>query len=235
MSALFIAESVVYATIGSITGYLFGQIVAKIITDFKLLPGLILNYSSLSAVGSCGIIILTVLVSTLYPATKASQMAVPDVSRRWKFPKPEGDVLAFDLPFTMNQKDIIAINEFMANYFSSHTETSLGGFYTDKVKFTRHRTDDENYQLELMVWIVPFEFGISQLVTIDTLPTDDKNIYEIKFKIKRISGEISTWYRVNRGFLYGIRKQFLIWRTISEESKEKYKEEGVKRLNENAT
>ena len=59
------------------------------------------------------------------------------------------------------------------------------------------------------------------------LPTDDANIYEIKFNIERLSGELSTWERVNRGFLDGIRKQFLIWRTLSEESKLKYKNEGA--------
>ncbi|OGF45252.1 MAG: hypothetical protein A2452_10065 [Candidatus Firestonebacteria bacterium RIFOXYC2_FULL_39_67] len=232
ISALFIAESAVYATIGAITGYLFGQTLSKIIADFHLLPGLMLNYSSMSAVGTCGIVIITVLLSTLYPAIKASQMAVPDVSRKWKFPKPDGDNMTFELPFTVNKKDVLGINGFLSNFFNFHTESSVGGFYTDKVIVSKNQ-DKEAYHLEMTVWIAPFELGISQLVKIDTMLTEDQNIFEIKFSIQRLSGELNTWERVNRGFLDSIRKQFLIWRTLSEQSKEKYIQEGVRSINEN--
>jgi predicted lysophospholipase L1 biosynthesis ABC-type transport system permease subunit len=231
ISALFLAESTVYATVGAITGYLLGQIASKLITEFHLLPGLILNYSSMSAVYTCGIVVITVIVSTIFPAIKASQMAVPDVSRRWKFPQPQGNNLIFELPFTVNKKDILPINGFLLSYFRAHTEASLGGFYTEKVTLSKISTEHgEGLRQELTVWIVPFELGISQKVTIDTLPTEDKDIYGIKFNIERKSGEFSTWSRVNRGFLDGIRKQFLIWRTITEEGKENYRKEGEREL-----
>ena len=40
-----------------------------------------LNYSSLSAISSTLIVMATVFLSTLYPAKKAADMAVPDVTR----------------------------------------------------------------------------------------------------------------------------------------------------------
>ncbi|MFH1823787.1 MAG: FtsX-like permease family protein [Candidatus Firestonebacteria bacterium] len=231
ISALFLAESAVYATIGAITGYLLGQTASKLITQFQLLPGLILNYSSMSAVYTCGIVIITVIVSTMYPAIKAAQMAVPDVSRRWQFPKPQGNNLIFELPFTVNIRDVLPINGFLLNYFRAHTESTLGGFYTEKVTLSNISNEyGEGYREELTVWIVPFELGISQNVTIDTLPTEDNNIHSVKFNIERKSGEFSTWSRVNRGFLDGIRKQFLIWRTVSDKGKETYKKEGEREL-----
>ncbi|HIE43980.1 MAG TPA: FtsX-like permease family protein, partial [Candidatus Omnitrophica bacterium] len=43
ISSLFIAESCVYAILGAVAGYLVGQIIAKVVNTFGLLPGLTLN------------------------------------------------------------------------------------------------------------------------------------------------------------------------------------------------
>jgi len=40
--------------------------------------------------------------------------------------------------------------------------------------------------------------------------------------IRRESGDVANWKRVNRRFLNTIRKQFLIWRTISVAERERY-------------
>ena len=78
---LFIAESCVYSVLGVVAGYLSGQIIAKVLIELNLLAGFTLNYSSLSAVLSCMLVMAVVMLSTIYPARKASQMAVPDVTR----------------------------------------------------------------------------------------------------------------------------------------------------------
>ena len=44
--------------------------------------------------------------------------------------------------------------------------------------------------------------------------------------IHRQSGDISNWKRVNRRFLNTLRKQFLIWRTLGTEERERYLTEG---------
>ncbi|NIM05862.1 MAG: hypothetical protein GTO55_06390, partial [Armatimonadetes bacterium] len=38
----------------------------------------------------------------------------------------------------------------------------------------------------------------------------------------RESGEVSDWTRVNRRFLNTLRKQFLIWRTLSAGDRDRY-------------
>jgi len=48
--------------------------------------------------------------------------------------------------------------------------------------------------------------------------------------MKRTSGESGDWKRLNRRFLDGIRKQFLIWRTVSSEIKKGYETQGKKYL-----
>ncbi|MCM8760190.1 MAG: hypothetical protein NC832_00495, partial [Candidatus Omnitrophica bacterium] len=130
ISSLFLAESMVYAVMGSVAGYLLGQIVARILMVTGLLKGLVLNYSSLSAVFATLIIFITVILSTLYPARKAAQMAVPDVTRKWILPEPKGDDWEFEFPFTVAEVEVLGLATFLTDYFNSYQDVSLGNFYT---------------------------------------------------------------------------------------------------------
>ena len=136
VAALFIAEAVVYAVLGSIAGYLIAQVVAKIITATNLLPGITLNYSSSSAIIATIIVMATVLLSTLYPAIQASRLSQPDVDRKWQVSEPEGDLWRFQFPFTVSGQQPLGVAKFLEEFFEEHTDTSVGGFYTDKVTFT---------------------------------------------------------------------------------------------------
>ena len=78
VSALFLAEASVFATIGAVMGYLVGQTLAISLASFGMLEGITLNYSSLSAISSTLIVMITVFLSTMYPAKKAADMTVPD-------------------------------------------------------------------------------------------------------------------------------------------------------------
>jgi len=79
-------------------------------------------------------------------------------------------------------------------------------------------------------WLAPFDMGISQNVELRALPTEDAGIARIQVFIHRMSGEISSWQRLNKGFLTEIRKQFLIWRTVPEGVKLEYAEQGKRLL-----
>jgi hypothetical protein len=136
VAALFIAEAVVYAVLGSISGYLVAQTVAKIVTAANLLPGITLNYSSSSAVIATLIVMATVLLSTLYPAMQASRMSQPDIERKWQMSVPLGDLWRFQFPFTVSGKQTIGVAQFLADFFETHTDTSIGSFYTDKINFS---------------------------------------------------------------------------------------------------
>ena len=135
IAALFIAEAVVYAVLGSISGYLIAQITAKIITASGKLPGITLNYSSSSAVLATIIVMMTVLLSTLYPAWAASRLSQPD-ERKAELGEPMGDLWRLQFPFTVSGLQSLGMAQFLADYFESHTDTSVGKFYTDKVYFS---------------------------------------------------------------------------------------------------
>ena len=231
ISWLFIAESCVYSVLGVVAGYLSGQVIAKVLIEFDLLGGFTLNYSSVAAVLSCMLVMAVVMLSTIYPARKASQMAVPDVTRKWKLPPPDGDQWDFEFPFTVSGHEVLGLSVFLIGYFDSYSEESIGTFYTDGAQLSHEETPNgEGYIIDMNIWLAPFDLGVSQHVTVRAMPEAEHNIYAISLQIKRLSGEDASWRRVNQRFMNVIRKQFLIWRTVDAEAKEGYRQQGVEIL-----
>ncbi len=228
IGALFFAESSVYAVLGAIVGYMLGQVVAMLQVNYQLIAGLNLNYSSVAAVFTVMVVMATVLGSTLYPAWKASQVSVPGIERRWRLPAPEGDYLNILLPFTVSSSQAVGIIMFLREYLEAHTDYSLGHFSTDRVQMSRFQTEyGDGYRLECMVWLAPYDLGVSEYFIIETRPTEDIFVNTVHITIRRESGDESSWLRVTRNFLNLIRKQFLLWRTLRPESREHYIRAGL--------
>ena len=230
---LFLAEACVYAIVGAVLGYLLGQAVATVLVNFGLLAGLTLNYSSMSTVVATIIVMIVVIGSTLYPAIKASRMAVPDIERKWQLPEPEGDEWHFDLPFTVLAEESLGLNIFMRDYFEAHADESASDFYTDQVAFGRtpvevEGKEEEAYNISMMVWLAPYDLGVSQSIRLVTSPVggEEEELYKIHLDVHRESGEIASWKRVNRRFLNLVRKQLLIWRTFSADIRGEFHERG---------
>ncbi|MCS6860047.1 MAG: ABC transporter permease [Abditibacteriales bacterium] len=231
-ASLFIAEAAVYATIGSIAGYLIGQVLSKIITTFHLLPGLTLNYSAMSAVVAILLVIVVVFLSALYPAWQAMRLAVPDIGAAWQLGAPEGDTWAFRLPFQVHRDWALALVTFLHNYFALHSEQAIGVFYTAgaSIRKSGEESNGAGYCLTFTAWLAPYDFGVSQSCRLETVPSMDEGTYEFKLTIQRLSGDIPSWRRANKVFLNHIRKQFLIWRTVKLEDRLAYQEEGERLL-----
>jgi len=223
IATLFMAESFVYAILGAIFGYLIGQGTAKVITVFHWLPGLYLNYSSVSAVASTTVVIGVVLLSTVYPARKASEVATPAIERRWQVADPVGDAWDIPLPFAVTGHQATALTRFMVEWFEAYEEYSIGDFVTQDVSHHEERTQyGTSYVIDLMAWVAPFDLGVSQKVQLKSVPTDMEDVFEIMLHLERVSGDVSSWRRVNRRFLNTLRKQFLIWRTLRAEERDRY-------------
>lgn len=223
IAILFIAESMVYANLGAVAGYVIGQSVSKLLSATHLLPGLYLNFSSMSAVSSTVVVVAVVLLSTLYPARKASEVATPAIDRSWKVPEPVGDNWEIMLPFAVTGAQAAGVNQFLHEWFSAYEEYSIGDFVTQDVKAGEMETQfGKAYTISCKAWLAPFDLGVSQMVVLRTEPTSMEDVFEVKLTITRESGDISNWKRVNRRFLNTLRKQFLIWRTLRAEERERY-------------
>ena len=227
IAALFLAEAGVFATLGAVMGYLIGQVLVLVLYNQGLLGGLELNYSSLSAISATLIVMATVFLSALYPAKKAADMAVPDVTRKWEFPDPDGDRWVFDFPFTVGGAEVLGMYSYLTRVFESYGEGSVGDFVADHVKFwSEDHAGEPQYNIDLTAWLAPYDLGISQEVQLKAIPTGEHNIYKIEVIINRLSGDVASWKRINRGFLNVLRKRFLVWRTIPGDMKFNYAEEG---------
>ena len=66
------------------------------------------------------------------------------------------------------------------------------------------------------VWLAPFDLGIMQSADIQFCPSvEEKDFLEIHVRLEREAGEANSWQRINKGFLNQLRKQLLIWRSLS--------------------
>ena len=231
VAALFIAEACVYAVLGAIAGYMVGQVGSKLLLTTGLLHGLNLNYSSLSAVMTTLIIMFTTLVSVIYPAKKASGMAMPGIERRWTLPEPENDRISMDLPFTVTGDQALGVNVFLREYLGAHADYSLGHFSTADIGLgTMTNEFGEGYELSLMVWLAPYDLGVSERMYLQTRATEDDEVYQIHVIIARESGDEASWIRVTRNFINMLRKQYLLWRTFPAGLKGEYGQRGLKIL-----
>lgn len=228
---LFIAEAMVYAVVGAVAGYLFGQVMAKILVTLNAMEGLNLNYSSVSTVWTTLVIMATVLLSVIYPARRASDIAMPGIERSWSLPEPKDDAIEMTLPFSMTGDQAIGVNAFLQEYLAAHADYSLGHFSTADIQFRTIETErGEGYELNLMVWLAPYDLGVSERLILQTIPTEDEEVFAVKAIIVRESGDEASWLRVTRNFVNMLRKQYLLWRTFPVGLKAEYGQRGLRAL-----
>ena len=68
-----------------------------------------------------------------------------------------------------------------------------------------------------------FDLGVSQNLLLSAKPGQAPGVYMLELELNRTAGEVDNWVTVNSRFLANLRKQFLTWRTLSEEHREKYR------------
>jgi hypothetical protein len=215
---LFLAEAAALGTLGVVFGYIFGQGLATILSWTRLLPGVDLNYSSMSAIVTMGLVLGLVMLSALWPARAATRLATPSLQRDWKLPRPVGDLLAVDLPFTVNEMAARGVCAFLAEYLQSTSQAGTGRFTADNihgfVQPTTFGPGAEVRGLVARIWLSPYDLGVIQTMQLAIHPTDQPGVFDVHVDLTREAGNPATWRRLNRPFLVEIRKQFLLWRAV---------------------
>ncbi|MEN6304135.1 MAG: M28 family peptidase [Armatimonadia bacterium] len=225
VSMLFLAEASVFANLGAILGYLMGQVITKVLYATGSMHGIELNYSSMSAVSVTVIVIVVVLLSTLYPSKKAGEIASPGIDRKWSLPDPVGDLMTVVLPFTVTGRDAWGVTAFLKEFFDEYVGYAGGEFLAEDVQLLpSDHEHGKGLTVALRMWLAPYDLGVSQGFRLSCEPTEDSNIYNIVLRLDRLAGDITSWKKTNTLFLGGIRKQFLIWRTVPVSEKGSYAE-----------
>ncbi len=223
IAMLFLAEASVFANLGAIVGYLIGQVLAKIVHAYGLGGVIELNYSSMSAVGVTILVVIVVLLSTVYPSRRASEIASPGIARKWELPEPDGDDLVIVLPFSVTGRDAFGVSEFIQEFFGEYVGYAGGEFLAEDVRLEPlGDTYDDGVSVKMRMWLAPYDLGVSQDFDMSCVPTEDEEIFAIEVRLHRLAGDITSWKKTNSLFLGSIRKQFLIWRTVPQADKVAY-------------
>jgi len=231
---LFFAEAAVYAIIGGVGGMLLAQglgLAASRLAEMGYIQQASINFSSTNSLAAIAIVMATVLVSAIYPAIKASGSANPGVQRTWKMPAPVGDKLEMTFPFTVSSYDITGVVSFLSEHFGEHDDAGFGLFAAQNVKVSRDAKSG-NIQLAAHVSLAPFDLGIAQDFTIMAAPSEIPGIDEVMVRAVRTSGSVPDWKRANKVFIRDLRKQFLLWRTLSPAVMESYRMRTLQALGE---
>lgn len=239
VSFLFVAEALAFAVLSVVSGYVLAQVSASVLVGSNLFSGITVNYSSLSGVGAMVLVMLVVLVSAIYPSKVAADLSIPDVNRSWKMPDSKESVIALTLPFMIKKSELRGVAGYLYAYFQAHQDVSHGVFSTGNISMEGDSASDRSGQalplradegeeepclrMQLNVWLAPFDFGIMQRVELTICPSaEDNSFLGIQVVLKRKSGEMNAWWRINKLFLNNLRKQMLIWRSLDREQQVKY-------------
>jgi hypothetical protein len=189
-----------------------------------------MNMSSTNTIVTILIVMLTVLVSAIYPAVKASRSANPGLLRVWRPPEPEGNKMDIVFPFTVSEYDITGVVSFLEEHFKNHSDTGLGRFMTRQAKLVREQ--DGTLGLDANMALAPFDLGVNQSFALRTAASEIEGIDEVRVIIGRESGQPKDWRRLNKVFLDDLRQQFLIWRSLPQETMEMYRDRTLMELGE---
>jgi hypothetical protein len=233
VSFLFIAESLAFAVMSVVAGYLVAQTSAYFLAGTDLWAGMTANYSSLAGVAAMFLVIAVVLISSIYPSKVAAEIAIPDVNRSWKMPEGRGDEMVIMLPFLIKLHEQMCAGGFVYDYYQAHCDISHGQFSTDQISCDFACPLDgagkemdgapDCFNLGFVTWLAPFDFGVRQKVQLNLCPSPNyEGFLEVQVRLVRESGEEAVWRRLAKSFINDLRKQLLIWRSLEEEARSGY-------------
>jgi hypothetical protein len=232
VSALFLAESAVYAVVGAGLGYLLGQATAKVLQVSGLLSGLTLNYSAGTTILVTLLAMGIVFVSSIYPARQAFRAAVPETEVEVEpgSGETEGSADGFScyLPFVASPEHVTAMQAYLAEYLESIQGVTIGRLAIDGLRTVCvERAGRPEPGLLFRAWLAPFDLGVGQDVDLRIVFREDRCVHQYRLTVRRYSGDHQNWQRLQPRFLDAIRRQLLMWRILGADQHEKYKVRGA--------
>lgn len=210
VASLFLLESLVYAVLAAVGGYVCAQLVVMLLDASGLMAGVRVNYSSLSALFATGVVAAVVLLSALYPSKVAKRIATPGEGAQWHLAIPDGNSIINPLPFTVTESQASRLVEHYGGWLASYQEYGIGDLSVEVVE----AADGDEPQLRSVLWLAPYDLGVRQRIELLFPRTETEGIRSVVVKIERLSGDPSHWVTANRRFLEAIRRQFLLWRRV---------------------
>lgn len=212
----FLAESFVYGVIGSVGGYLIGQVLSFALNYSGLIKGINFNYSSLSVAYVILFTVALVLLSTIYPAMAAVRTAVPSGKRTWSMPQHRDNLMEVVFPFIYQPKIAAGVLAYLEEYFAHFTEISIGDFIAESLaqKCSKDEKARDQFNLDYKVALAPYDLGVTENLKFRLAFDDYVQAYRLVLAVERLSGQDVNWITTNRPFLEHLRKYLMRWRNL---------------------
>jgi len=223
VATLFLAETLVYGVIGGVIGYLVAMVQLKM---YEAIIGVVIaNYFSNMVVIAISMGILATILSALYPAYLSARLVTPSLERAWKIPtSPIGDLWNIPLPFfAASETEARSILAYLHEFLIQHQIPDAPVFMVSNLRMEEGTL--ENYPAPKVVVdsrLAPYHVGVTQETEIIAVGVKPDR-WEFSLMMRRTGGAIDEWVRLSRGAINLLREQLLLWRTLPEEEKRKYR------------
>jgi len=227
IATMFLAESIVYALLGGIIGYLSAMTLNNLIGTIIPIGVLALNYSSSWVTMALGLSTGATVVASLYPAWTASRLVTPSLERTWKIPtKPRGDKWEIPLPFFAVGDESLGILMYIYEYMQAHAAPQVPEFSVSDLTIKEGQLGEKRYiSLEANIKLAPYETGIAQRTQFYLVEVEPER-WETRMVAQRTMGPTDRWVRMHRHYVDLIRKQLLLWRSLPPTERQKYIKRG---------
>ncbi|MEM2341595.1 MAG: FtsX-like permease family protein [Candidatus Bathyarchaeia archaeon] len=225
ITMMFLGEYLIYAIVGSITGYLISLGSNYMLNLFG--RGLHVNTSSSWVLIILCSMMLIIILSTIYPAYVASSLTTPSKERVWVIPtEPKNDEWIIPLPFVIeSDNEAKAVTFYLYEYMESHLSPAAEQFWVLNLQQITENIDGvESKTLDTVVRLAPYEANIVEDAKFRIIRDNVSGKYFVQVFLHRRSGEKSVWRNLNKSFVDNIRKQLLLWRSLNKMEKERYGE-----------
>lgn len=226
---MYLVENLIYAFVGGFIGYTGGILGIRLLQlTGTVPPEFSLNFYGSMVAFSVLMAMIAVIMASAYPFLKASKLVTPSLERKWKAGHPSGDKWVMPLPFRLPAEEIGGLFMFLKEYFEAHSQEGVGHFILRKgpAILETEASGRKALVMESHVSLAPYEQGVNQKVTLTAFLAPEGG-YSFEMEIRRLTGSYSVWRRLNYRFMDGVRKQFLIWRSLPPSQRQKYRETGM--------
>ncbi len=222
IGSMFLSESLVYGLFGALIGYLVAIVTSRILWLYDP-TSVNLNYSSSWVANTLTISVGVIVLSSIYPTILAARLSTPSLKRAWEITvKPSGNMWEIPFPFFTNtDEETRGLLSYLFEYFIPHSSPRSPDFSVAKTQISEQEIEGKPMKtISMTTNLFPYEAGVSQKTMISAVKIEGK--WEYRIVLERITGLTDDWQRLNRPFIGGIRRQFLMWRSLPNAEKARY-------------
>ena len=221
IALMFISETVIYAVIAGVTGFITGSVFQSAASAILGTPS---SYTTAPFFFGVALSMLIAVSASTYPAYIAARLVTPSLERAWRIAtKAVGDEWEVPLPFfSSGEEETNGILAFMYEFLQAHMGADAPIFSCSNIRLEEGTIEELRYKgLRLSARLFPYELGISQETLIAALESSPTR-WTFSVSSERKMGIREEWVKAYRNFVDQIRKQLLLWRSMNSEDREEY-------------